>query len=256
MNHKILVLAGKGASTDYLLNWLDKNKYSWQAVLEDGVSKKKFLRYRIKKLGLITVLGQLVFLLAMKPIICFFSKKRTQEIIHQVGFSDDYSKENLLMEVTSINNEKVINCINDYKPTVILVNGTRIISKRILGSTQTKFINIHAGITPAYRGTHGAYWAYWSNKPHLAGVTLHYVDAGVDTGGVIGQKLIDVTPKDNYCTYPFLQLNEGLFLLKQYLKDDTGEILNEYRRNIPEESHQWYHPTFLQYLTGLIRGVK
>ena len=66
-----------------------------------------------------------------------------------------------------------------------------------------------AGITPLYRGVHGAYWALAEGRRDLCGVTVHRVDAGIDTGEVLAQVLIDPTPQDNFVTYPWLQVAEG-----------------------------------------------
>ena len=50
-------------------------------------------------------------------------------------------------------------------------------------------------------------------------VTVHEVDTGIDTGNIIYQKTIDVTTKDNFSTYPLLQLAEGIIYLKKALAD-------------------------------------
>ena len=41
----------------------------------------------------------------------------------------------------------------------MVVNGTRILSRRMLESIDAVFLNMHVGITPKYRGVHGGYWA-------------------------------------------------------------------------------------------------
>jgi folate-dependent phosphoribosylglycinamide formyltransferase PurN len=67
-------------------------------------------------------------------------------------------------------------------PDLVIVNGTRIISKKVLSSINSKFVNIHVGITPKYRGVHGTYWALVNNDVENSGVTVHFVDEGIDTG--------------------------------------------------------------------------
>jgi folate-dependent phosphoribosylglycinamide formyltransferase PurN len=61
-------------------------------------------------------------------------------------------------------------------PDLVIVNGTRIISKKVLSSINSKFVNIHVGITPKYRGVHGTYWALVNNDVENSGVTVHFVD--------------------------------------------------------------------------------
>ena len=61
-----------------------------------------------------------------------------------------------------------------------MVNGTRIISSRVLDSIGCPIINTHAGITPRYRGVHGGYWALAEGHPEEVGTTVHLVDKGIE----------------------------------------------------------------------------
>ena len=67
-----------------------------------------------------------------------------------------------------------------------------------------------AGITPLYRGGHGAYWALAEGRPELVGATIHVVDAGIDTGLALAQPRFETTPADSIATYPYLHLAAGL----------------------------------------------
>lgn len=255
MKNKILLLAGKGESSYFVMNWLEEQNMEWSAVVEDSISKKKFFQYRIKKLGLLAVIGQLIFIVFIKPLLCLKSKTRKKEILNLARLNSNFNKDKIVLDTHSINSEEVKNCILNFQPTIILVNGTRIISKKILNATDAPFVNMHAGITPTYRGVHGAYWAYYNKDAKNAGVTLHYVDKGVDTGKIIAQQSITITKQDNFCTYPNLQLAAGLELLKKFLNSSYEEMA-PYRKSIPTKSAQWYHPTALQYLKARFRGVK
>jgi len=70
-------------------------------------------------------------------------------------------------------------------PDVVVVNGTRIIAEKVLHSVPATFLNTHSGITPLYRGAHGGYWALVKKDRANCGVTIHVVDAGIDTGGIV-----------------------------------------------------------------------
>ena len=69
---------------------------------------------------------------------------------------------------------------------------------------------MHAGITPAYRGVHGGYWALAEGRTDLVGTTIHLVDEGIDTGGVIEQASFSPTEADTFVTYPYLHTAAGL----------------------------------------------
>ena len=111
-------------------------------------------------------------------------------------------------------------------------------------------INMHAGITPKYRGSHGGYWAVVNDDKSNCGVTIHFVNKGIDTGGVIRQKRIETTSEDNYVTYPLLQTGEGIKLELEVLKEleETGKIETI---SVDLPSMIWSHPTLFQYLKNI-----
>ncbi len=55
-------------------------------------------------------------------------------------------------------------------------------------------INLHPSYLPYNKGAHPNVWSLIDGTP--AGVTLHYIDDGVDTGDIIAQRRIDVEPVD------------------------------------------------------------
>jgi folate-dependent phosphoribosylglycinamide formyltransferase PurN len=141
-------------------------------------------------------------------------------------------------------------------PRVVVVGGTRIISGEVLDAVAAPFLNMHAGMTPRYRGVHGGYWALASGDREHCGVTVHVVDRGVDTGAVVAQARIEPTSRDSFATYPYLQLVTGLPLLVGAVRAALRGTLAE-SEGVPGPSRQWYHPTAWGYLaTRVRRGVR
>jgi methionyl-tRNA formyltransferase len=93
---------------------------------------------------------------------------------------------------------------------------------------------------------HGGYWAVANDDHENFGVTVHRVDKGIDTGEVLYQQRIKVTSSDNYTTYPYLQLGEGLPLVMKAVEDIFSGRLSPVNA-APAESRLWYHPTIWQY---------
>lgn len=91
-------------------------------------------------------------------------------------------------------------------------------------------------------------------KPVNAGVTVHLVDQGVDTGGVLYQAAIKPEFADCFSTHPTLHLAAGLPLLKRAVQDArAGRLVVR----IPGLSSElFYHPTLWQYLRAYVRGVR
>ena len=254
-NRKIVLLAGRGVTTNILYNALNKDFPIHSIILEEGVSKKEFLKKRIHHLGLRKVSGQVLFQVSIARMLHFFSAKRKKEILQQFNLEDRPLPTEKIIPVHSVNDDKCIDALQKINPAIVVVIGTRIISKKVLNCIGAKFVNIHAGITPKYRNVHGAYWALVNNDKDNCGVTVHLVDEGIDTGSVIYQTKISITSKDNFITYPFLQLAEGIIYMKKALQDIFEEKL--VLKNGTAESKIWHHPTFFQYLyQRLVHGKK
>ncbi len=255
---RVIIIGSDSLSTKILYNALNAEFSVVQVILEKKESRLTFLKRRIKKLGFLKVLNQLLFILIFSEILQFTSKSRLNNIFqsHNLNISD--IPEYKIRGVNSVNSLENIHFLQTFSLDFIVLSGTRIISNRLIKSVNTPILNIHAGITPNYRGVHGAYWAFVNQKKNLAGVTLHYVDMGVDTGVVIAQELISITAEDNYSTYPILQLSLGIQLLKNFLNHSKyGLSYNGSFYGDLTESNQWYHPGFFEYLYNrIILGVK
>lgn len=252
---KIIILGGVGLSTNIVFNALNEKFGIHLAIIEGKEPMKVFLKRRIKRLGLFTVIGQIIFQLTIPKILNSLSKKRKSDIIIDNKLNLTDIPDDKIKKVTSINAKSTIELLKTINPDLIIVNGTRIISKKVLQSVDCKFINTHVGMTPMYRGVHGTYWALVNNDIENSGVTIHFVDEGIDTGNIIEQGQVLPASIDNFVTYPLLQLSVGKNLLLKAVQDyfdNTITIKNE-----KGESKLYYHPTIWQYLYfRIIKKVK
>jgi methionyl-tRNA formyltransferase len=132
--------------------------------------------------------------------------------------------------------------------------GTRLIEEAARRAANAPFVNYHAGITPKYRGVHGAYWARATGDAANCGVTVHLLDSGIDTGAILYQARIVPERQDNFSTYPYLQLAAGLPLFARAGEDAASGKLAPIDVDLP--SKLWSHPTLWSYLAaGLGRGA-
>ena len=250
----IVVLAGRGAATWILLNALTRRFPIRTVVLEDPPGKLRLLRNRAHRLGWSAALGQAAFM-AMVPLLRAESRRRAAEIIAASQLNAAPPRDADIVEVPSINDPRTAQLLQERRPRVVVVSGTRILSRAVLAAVDAPFINLHAGITPRYRGVHGGYWALHRGDAEHAGVSVHLVDPGIDTGPVLYQARIETTAADNFCTYPLLQLAAGLPLLVRAVEDTLEGRLAPIDGVAPSQLH--YHPTIGQYLAArLRRGIK
>ncbi|MDB5230372.1 MAG: formyl transferase [Chitinophagaceae bacterium] len=254
-NKKILLLGGNGLSTNVLFNAINKQYGVSLVIIEEKEPLKVFLKRRIKRLGVSTVIGQILFSLLIASPLAYLSKGRVKEILGNADLNGEEIPSEKIIKVRSVNSSEALNLISKINPDLIIVSGTRIISKKILECVQCKFINIHAGITPKYRGVHGTYWALINNDIENSGVTIHFLDDGIDTGNIIEQRRISPTTRDNFVTYPFLQLSCGIELLYNAIENYFSDRIKPQEGG--GESNLYYHPTITQYLYyRYIKGIK
>lgn len=76
----------------------------------------------------------------------------------------------------------------------ILAWWPHILKGRILGVPKTGWLNLHPSLLPYNRGKHPNFWCLADGSP--CGVSLHFIDAGVDSGPVLAQSEIDVSWED------------------------------------------------------------
>ncbi|MBK8519592.1 MAG: formyl transferase [Chitinophagaceae bacterium] len=248
---KIILLASDCESTRWLYHALAGIVHVEGVILEQPISKKELAKNRIKKIGLMPVIGQALFSALIVPLLKLQSKKRKAFLVNKYRLNNNDISSSKTCRVSSVNDEASLKAISLFQPDIIVVNGTRIISKKILQSTNALFVNMHVGITPNYRGSHGGYWALRNKDAANFGTTIHLVDAGIDTGAVINQVFIKPDRSDNFATYPVLQAAVGIDAFKKVLVNIIAGNYETIKHT--EKGNLYFQPTLWQYLTGGVR---
>lgn len=249
---RIAMLCGGGQSSRIIYNSLAAipDASVECVILENSPSALSMIRGRLKKLGAAKVFGQLLFM-AFNKLLNKASAARIRELMNDYGINDAPIAPETLRKVDSINSPRTLDLLTAAAPDVVIVNGTRIISEKILSAIRCPVINTHMGITPRYRGVHGGYWALANRDRENCGVTVHLVDCGIDTGGVLYQDIINPDRHDNFNTYPIHQLGKAIPLLKAALSDVRNDRLEVRPGVLP--SSLWSHPTMFEYIRNWIR---
>ncbi|MBS4281846.1 methionyl-tRNA formyltransferase [Campylobacter vulpis] len=100
----------------------------------------------------------------------------------------------------NINDEKSLRLIESFKPDLLVsMSFDQIFKARILEAFEGKIINCHASKLPFYRGRNNLNWVLINDEKEF-GVSVHFVDSGVDTGDLILQKCFAINDKDDYST--------------------------------------------------------
>lgn len=211
--------------------------------------KMRLLARRLRTLGVVAVLNQLLFKLLD---ILFFQRAEATAALQVLGcdasFDKDRFRNTTMMDTPSINSAAVIKLVEQLKPDFIVVSGTSLLGKELLSMLgTTPVLNIHCGITPRYRGTHGAFWAIVNGDWENVGTTVHLIDTGIDTGAIMGQSTIVLEAGDNPRTLALKQYCSGMPLVAEAInRIRSGQVTPLHRPDL--DSRFYSSPSFTAYL--------
>ncbi|EMA61292.1 formyl transferase [Halorubrum distributum JCM 13561] len=114
---------------------------------------------------------------------------------HFVDYTPDNSNHKEIPN-GDINDEQYYEEIVDLNPDLLVAYGCSIIEDPLLSEYEGRFLNVHLGLSPYYRGTGTNFWPLVNGEPEYVGATFMYLDAGVDTGDIIHQIRARVKPGD------------------------------------------------------------
>lgn len=97
-----------------------------------------------------------------------------------------------------INSNEFIEISKSYNLDLFVsMSFNQIFKTPILNVPKLGVINCHAGKLPFYRGRNILNWALINDEKEF-GITVHYVDEGIDTGDIINQYCYAISDKDDY----------------------------------------------------------
>lgn len=100
----------------------------------------------------------------------------------------------------NINSEEFIDRMRLYDPELFVsMSFNQIFKTEMINLPKYKTINCHAGKLPFYRGRNILNWALINDEKEF-GITVHYLDEGIDTGDIILQEVYPITDEDDYNT--------------------------------------------------------
>ena len=92
----------------------------------------------------------------------------------------------------SINNQDNISKIKSLDLDLIIsIAGNQIFKKQLIDSVKFGIINLHSALLPKYRGLMPSFWVL-ANNENETGVSVFFVDEGIDSGPILVQKKIEI----------------------------------------------------------------
>jgi methionyl-tRNA formyltransferase len=192
---RVMLLFRNGLDADFLLSNTSFEHCEVKVVLESGrnakLKKLKRMFTRASLLKLFFVPFDLVAILIYSNL----QIRRMKKCLGPFKRPSDLS----YYHCDDVNEPKCISFLIESNPQLIIVYGTSIIGRNFLGKIQVPIFNIHSGIVPQYRNVHSDFWAFTKKDFTNIGISVLYLDAGLDSGDIAFQmklaKISDHLPR-------------------------------------------------------------
>lgn len=130
------------------------------------------------------------------------------------------------VRVDDINSIIIQNQIIKLSPDLIVVTHfEKVLKKNIIDIPKYGCINLHPSILPNYRGLSPQHWPI-INGDQYTGITVHYINEGIDTGDIIVQRKIQIC-QDDYVSDLQMKMkkNYGEIIIEAINKIDTNKVM-------------------------------
>ncbi len=118
-------------------------------------------------------------------------------------------------------NKLPLSFLDDFLKSDIYVvfGGSYIKGELVDFLVKQKTINIHAGVSPYYRGTDCNFWALYDDNPHLVGSTIHLLSKGLDSGPMLYHAMSNL--KTNPFEYTMSTVKSAFHSIAERIKDNS-----------------------------------
>jgi folate-dependent phosphoribosylglycinamide formyltransferase PurN len=142
---------------------------------------RRFLSYARAKLS--PRKNECVQTCVMNPYLASFLKYEAGSFrsLRQIGRQYDFS----VALCGNQNENRSIALMRKWSPDLIVFTGGNILRQPVLDVPRLGVLNVHLGHLPEVRGMSAPEWSLLANV--ALGITMHYMDAGIDTGPVLGK---------------------------------------------------------------------
>ena len=168
----------------------------------------------------------------------------------------------LVREVPHINHPDVVRLAGELAPDLITVFGTSLIRGELLTKGRLGMVNLHGGLSPEYRGADCTFWALYNGEPEKIGCTIHYIDAGIDTGRLVAHISPEVRPDDNELTLFWRAVYDSAKVYSELVQrlgdgEQFGQVQAEKGALFQVKDRLWRHERKLdkQMKEGLLENI-
>ncbi|MBE7037307.1 MAG: methionyl-tRNA formyltransferase [Ruminococcaceae bacterium] len=191
-------------------------------------------------------------------------KGRGHKMAHPPVFDYAFEKKIEIYQPENLKKENFEEILIKENPDIIVVAAYgKILPEYVLNYPKYGCINVHASLLPKYRGAAPIQRCIIDGE-EKTGVTIMYMEKGLDTGDMILKKEVEITRDDNYETLHDKLANIGTIALKEALmliesgnftREKQNDELSNYAPMIDKETAKIYWDKSAEDIFNLVRGL-
>jgi len=98
---------------------------------------------------------------------------------------------------SDLNDDLVLNGLEKFSPDLVVFTGGGLIRQPVLDLAGQGVINCHMGVLPEFRGMDVVEWPLLLDRPDQVGISVHFMDKGLDTGDILAVQRIIPKPGES-----------------------------------------------------------
>ena len=151
--------------------------------------------------------------------------------------------------------------IKNFEPDLMIVFGSSVLKGPLLSLIPGRFVNLHLGLSPYYRGSGTNFWPFVNEELEYVGATILHIDPGIDTGDIICHIIPEIKLGDNVHTIGCKVIRESVNGLSKIIEmvRSNKELKREKQWNVDNpkyyKSADFNESTLKAYQRNLKNGL-
>lgn len=176
--------------------------------------------------------------------------------------NDEFKNPCIPILYKEVNNDFIFKKIKSFNPDVMIVFGSSIIREPLLSlGKKNKFLNLHLGLSPYYKGNGTNFWPFINNELEMLGSTILHIDSGIDTGDIVTHVRPKIIENDNVHTVGCKIIEEStkkmIEILKLIEKDISINRVPQWKPEIEKiyKLKDFNEEILRKYFTNIEKGI-
>jgi hypothetical protein len=220
-------------------------------VRRGALSRAKFLARWARRHGVLRTAGQVAGRIYDRARNQRLDQRELGKLVHESADRATLGRAGVpVIETGSYSCPDTRDAIRRLDPDIFVVHTKYIVGPSVRALARVASIGGHPGITPFYRGADSPVWALLRGEVHMVGCTVFLLDDGIDTGPILAQERVPITPgTDSHLTLEWKGMIRQAELQAQAIRRlDAGDCVPlRPIHEIPEDSY-FGPPTLVEFL--------